>query len=292
MKRTTLLAFALLVGCVPPEEEEENQGIAVGNPGVVSMSLAEADEFTVTFAEASLDALGWASCGSGDALDELATALDLVAEPERLSFRAGDWCGVVVRFDGPLDLAAAWSDGVSAGTLTASIELPELKLGALDGPLQVDEDSAWALELASPDWLDAVALGLADGVDLAITPADPEHAQLVAAFTDETALFDDLDASGVVETVERDAGPAALPMQFAFNPDPSPDSTADAAGYASNGCSSAQSQAGSASWSLLLLVLGLARRRQRQPRPPTLHTPTPGPPSGSSTRASSRHGTP
>ncbi len=263
MKRFTLVVIALLVGCVPPEEEE-NQGIAVGNPGVVSMSLAEADEFTVTFAEATLQALGWASCDSGDQLDELYTTLDLATEPEALDFPAGDWCGVVVRFDGPLELELDWDDGVSQGSLVATVTLPELTLGAVDGPLEVDDATTWALELASPDWLDPDALGLADGVDLTITGKDDAHELLVAAFTDETALFDDIDASGLVESPERDEGAAALPMQIAFNPDPSPGSSADAAGYAS-GCSCAQGAPDSNAWAVVLLLgLGLARTRRRR----------------------------
>lgn len=262
MKRANVILFALLVGCVPPEEEE-NQGIAVGNPGVVSMSLAECDEFTVTFAEAPLQALGWASCDSTDRLDELYATLDLATGPEALDFPAGDWCGVVVRLDGPLELELDWDDGTSQGSLVASITLPELTLGAVDGPLAVDDTTAWALELASPDWLDPAALGLADGLDLTITAEDDEHELLVAAFTDETALFDDLDASGLVETPERDEGAVALPMQIAFNPDPYGGS-ADAAGY-STACSCEQDAAGSSTWAIaLLLSLGLVRTRRRR----------------------------
>ncbi len=261
MKRATVILIALLVGCVPPEEEE-NQGIAVGNPGVVSMSLAEADEFTVTFAEAPLQALGWASCDSTDRLDELDTTLDLASEPEAMDFPAGDWCGVVVRFSGPLELELDWDDGISQGSLVATLTLPELMLGAVDGPLEVDDETSWALEFASPDWLDPDVLGLAHGVELTITAEDDEHELLVAAFTDETALFDDLDASGLVETPERDEGAVALPMQIAFNPDPYGGS-ADAAGYAS-ACSCEQSAAGSSAWAIVLLLgLGLARTRRR-----------------------------
>ncbi len=293
MRRIHLLALALLVGCAPPEEEQ-NQGIAVGNPGVVSMSMAEAAGFTFTLVQAPIDALGWASCGAGDALDELATTLDLVDEPEPLPFPAGTWCGVVVRFAGPLELKATWEEGGATATLTAAVDLPDVLLGAIDGDLIVDEGTAWALELASPDWLDAGALGLADGVDLVIEVADPGHALLVAAFTDETALFHDADASGLVETEERDAGPAALPMQFAFNPDPAPGATADAAGY-SGGCTSGGPGSGGWTWALLSLLV-LAQRRRRsgsaQPRPPRLQMATPGPPSGSCTTPSSRQLTP
>ena len=159
MKRLApLLCLSLLVGCVPPDEEE-NQGIAVGNPGVVAMSLAEAEEWTVTVAEASVEALGWKACSGADRLDTLQTTLDLTADPTDLSFPAWDWCGVVVRFAGPVELEATWSDGAGTGSLAATVTLPELQLGVVDDPLAVDEDTAWALELASPDWLDAAALG-------------------------------------------------------------------------------------------------------------------------------------
>ena len=265
MKRLApLLCLSLLVGCVPPDEEE-NQGIAVGNPGVVAMSLAEAEEWTVTVAEASVEALGWKACSGADRLDTLQTTLDLTAEPTDLSFPAGDWCGVVVRFAGPVELEATWSDGVGTGSLAATVTLPELQLGVVDDPLAVDEDTAWALELASPDWLDAAALGVSDGVDVTVEDAeDALHAVLVAAFTDETALFDDADGSGHVESAERDAGAAALPMELAFNPDPQPGGTADAAGM-DPGCSCATggSTAGGAWMLLALLALRTRRRRLR-----------------------------
>ena len=261
--------LALLgLGCVPPDDEQ-NQGIAVGNPGVVALSLAAAEGFVWTAADASVSALGFASCGSGDTLRDVAGTLDLRDGPALLPFPAGSWCGLLVRFDGPLTIAASWSEAGASGTLTATLTVPEVTLGALAGTLAVDAGTAWALELASPDWLDAGALGLTDGVDLVVTEESPEHATLVAALTDETALFDDGDGSGLIEAPERDAGPAALPMELAFNLEPVAGVSSDASGGA--GCALAPAPTGPLGI-LLLLVSGslvsrrsTGRRRVRRP---------------------------
>ena len=279
MKRLLCLPLLLLCGCVPVDDEE-NQGIAVGNPGVVAMSLAEAAEFTLVSAEASVSALGWAGCGDGDRLTAVNSTIDLLAA-NAVEFPEGDWCGVVVRFAGPLEIEATWTDGVGSGSLFATVEVPELQLGAVDGDLVVDEDAAFALELASPDWLDAVDLGIADGVDLVVDAESPEHTLLLAALTDETALFDDTDGSGQIEQSERDAGPAALPTELAFNPDPMPGSSADAAGMSACSCSGGGDGASGLALLLLLSAGSLARRRSRSPRPARRRDRPPAPPAAS-----------
>lgn len=258
-RRLLLAALLLAVGCGEPQDNT-HEGIAVGNPGVVSMSLAEADTFTFTEASLPVDWVGFADCEGGARFVYPADA-DLAVTPLSLQAPAGEWCGIQVAFQGTATLAADWDDGVGTGSLSATLELADVGLQVVDARQTIDEDTELALELASPDWLDPGALGLADGVDLVIDIDDPEHGVIVAAIVDESAVFADEDGSGRVETAERDAGALALPATLGLNPDVG-GATADAAGM-SSGCSCASGgSAPSLGWAVLLL-LAVVRRRAR-----------------------------
>ncbi|MCO4768696.1 MAG: hypothetical protein KDA24_01605 [Deltaproteobacteria bacterium] len=253
-----LALCTLLAACVTDPADDTHEGIAVGNPGVVAMSLAAADGFNITKAELPVQWVGFAACSGTDVTTPVGGTTDLALAPLSVSIPAGAWCGVVVRFSGDAALEASWEDGVEAGTMEATVLLGDVELVVVDTALAVDEDTALALELASPDWLNPAALGLLDGALTTITTESPAHAVLVDAVVEESALFDDLDGSGLVDLPERDAGALALPGQIALNPDAG---SGDAVAGLSSGCSCSTGE-GRGGWGLaLLLLLPLLRRR-------------------------------
>ena len=113
MKRSLLLGLVLLAACRPPDDTHE--GIAVGNPGLVSMALATSSGFSLTRAELPIDWVGYASCGGSDRLASV-DRTDLVV-PATAAIPQGSWCGFVVALSGAATLEADWSEGVASGTL-------------------------------------------------------------------------------------------------------------------------------------------------------------------------------
>ncbi len=254
-----VLVGSLAGGACADPAESTHEGIAVGNPGVVAMSLAASPDVQVTLASLRPDWVGFAACGGQDRVVYPGGTVDLAVAPLQVDVPAGTWCGVAVRFGAGARLEASWDDGVGSGTLVADLDLPELTLRALEDGLAVDEDTMLALELGSPGWFDVQALGLVDGEEAVVAPSDPRHEVLVAALRDESALFDDLDASGLVDLPERQAGPLALPGELAFNPDVAAGLSSDSVDAA--GCSAAPGGSGPGlAWLLGLALVVLGRR--------------------------------
>lgn len=255
MKRSLLLGLVLLAACRPADDTHE--GIAVGNPGLVSMALATSSGFTLTRAELPIDWVGYASCSGSDRLASL-DRTDLVV-PATAAIPQGSWCGFVVALSGAATLEADWSEGGASGTLQATFTLSDVELQAVE-TIEVIDSTTLAIELASPDWLDPAALGLADGVDRVITGDDPEADLLRAALGDESAVFDDPDGSGLVESEERSVGAIALPGDVQFS-EAVAGVSSDAEGAAGCSCSSSEANPPTLLLWLLLSLLGYRGRR-------------------------------
>ncbi len=257
------LAIALLLmGC--QQEAEPDEGIAVGNPGLTSVSMAITDAVSLTSATGTLNRVRFAGaeCGGVDLTSYIDLPLDLALEPADFDFPGGPWCGLILDFTGPLVLTGTWDDGVALGDVDLSLNLGSVSLGAVEDALDVDQDSELAFELAAPGWLDDALLDLADGETL--DAEDPlEHDALVAAFADDSQLFDDGDGDGVVTEPERTTGPVATAMELRFESAGAyinGESSDAAQGLGSAcGCSSGGSPA-------LPLFLLLAVRRSRRRR--------------------------
>ena len=209
-----LWAMALLVGCQAGTTEHE--GIAVGNPGLASLSLAVSDGATLDSAAGRIASARFAGadCGGDDRASTLAQDVDLADGPASFDFPAGRWCGLILDLSGPLVLAGTWSEGAASGPLSATLDLGAVPLGAVDDALEVAEESELAFELGAPGWLDGSLADLADGEALEIDADSPEHDPLVAALRGDSGLFDDVDGDGVVARAERDLGPLAVAREL------------------------------------------------------------------------------
>ncbi len=258
-RRWTWTLSLLLLGCTPEADDERNEGIAVGNPGLLSVSLAVTADVDVTRADLDVTTLEFGGCGGYGA--EVGGAADLALEPAAFAIDAGRWCGVRLNLGAPLVVEASW--GTSAIALT--LDADEITVGAA-ASFDVDEETELAFEIGMPEWLDPVALGMTDGEDLVVGPGDDLHDELVAALHGDSALFDDLDGSGDVGGDERDAGPLALgDVEFTIEQTDAEGAYPNSAGYAGQACACAASvgvgDAGAAV--LLLLPLFAVSRRRR-----------------------------
>jgi len=249
----SLLALALVpvVGCVSPSEQQD--GTAVGNPGVVALALGTPADLEVDATEAVVGLATVTPCGEGEPVEiDLGDELLDLDEGVEADLPGGTWCSVVLEeveltIDGRLE--ADPDDGeysllLEVGTVT-------LNAPSFSG-FTVDEDEEFVLELAGLDWLSAADLSLTGGATVDVEPEDALHDGLATTVADGTALYDDADGDGEVSTAERDTGTEAS----VSNPTPEPD-TVPGAGPA---CSASD---GRATWLALLLAAaaGVGRRR-------------------------------
>ena len=260
--RTTLLltlALALLTACEQPVEVDpggDEMGIAIGNPGVVSLGIAASDDLSLTLAELPLAALDHHGCSAEPATGITDVTLDLTDGPASVELLAGTWCGLRLELADPLVVEAEWAPATGeAATVELALEVAMVDLEPLDdGSFTVDEETELALELAAPGWLDAELLALEDGDVLVVEPGHALHLDLFGAVTEDSAAFEDLDGSGLVEQPERDAGPLLVGGDLVFEAAPAGLSDSQ---YAS-GCSTSVAPRPDPGLLLLALALGVA----------------------------------
>lgn len=249
-------AMACLLGCDPSATEEDpDRGIAVGNPGLLSVSMALTAELEVTAASLEVSSFEFASCGGGSYASASGGVADLADEPEAFDFPAGAWCGVRLNPSGGFHVEATWG----TSTIVLDLEVADVSVGA-DETFDADEESEFAFELGTVDWLDPGVLGWVEGEDVTVDGEHDLHDVLVAALELDSALFDDLDGSGAVEQPERDAGPLATgEIQLSF--DIAPEAAGYTADSAQSGCGTSCSASGGTRrgglMGLALLLLGV-----------------------------------
>jgi uncharacterized protein (TIGR03382 family) len=240
------LAVLVLVGCERPPDE----GIAVGNPGKASMTLAlaAADGFAFEAAEVPVGAVGLEDCDGAAWQDQPGVVADLLG-PEAFELQAGTWCSLAVQWDGLLQARGTWTQDAASGDFELHLDLQDL---LVDAVVQLDDGGAVYLELAAPEWL--ADLELTDGELAVIDAAAADHAALVAAVESGSNLFVD-DGDGVLSPQERVVGPVAGTVPAEFFP-----SVAD--GISSDRAAGCSCTAGGSGASLLALLLLAVRRRR------------------------------
>ncbi len=257
-----LLITALLAGCPQPPDDGggdgDEMGIAIGNPGVVSLSIAASEDVELVLAELPVAALEHHGCDASHALGIQDVNLDLTDGPVAVELLPGTWCGLRVQLAEPLAIEATWAPATGeSAAISLELGASRVDLEPLDADtFTVDEQTWLALELAAPGWLDAELLDLQDG-DALVVDADHElHLPLVDAVARDSQAFDDLDNSGLAEAAERDDGPLLIGGSLSFEPAP-----AGMADVQSAGCSTSLLPGAEPGLLLLLLaLLGLAGR--------------------------------
>lgn len=197
MRPTWTLVIALAMGC---EARVPDHGTFVGNPGASLVALATAKSLAFTDLELADGLIVPVDCAgsSGDSVPF--SGIDLETP---LVLPAGEWCELGVVFGGDTRVLA---DGTSGGTLDMSLELVAFDLESV-ASVDLSADH-WVLELATPGWLSAEALGVTDGTDAVIGPHDPQGEAAADLVRDTSSLFRDDDRDGVISDEERGAGPA------------------------------------------------------------------------------------
>lgn len=204
-----VLAPLVVTGCVSPDSQQD--GTAVGNPGVVAFALGQPTDLTVEEGEAFFTSGTVSPCGSGDAvaLEELDESVSIEDGEIAFDLPAGTWCtmslaGLEVGASGLLEADpddGAWSMGLDVGELT-------LNAPSFSG-FRVNEEQVFVLELGAPGWFDATRLEAVAGEEVFVEPGDDAHDGLAADIAAASALFDDADGDGDVSAAERTEGSSA-----------------------------------------------------------------------------------
>lgn len=196
-RRAALFLGIALGACRTPPVE----GTSVGNPGETRMSMAKGTGLTIDAAEVTVVRTRWTDCAGVVTTLEEEQQVDLL-DSQVLQTPPGSWCGLEVVTRGATTVAATSDAGFGAAI---SLELGTLGLGT-SAPFFIDGD-VLALELGTPGWLDAAALG-ADTADVVVNAGSAAHAGLVAAASTGAGLYPD-DGDGQVSEGERGDGPVA-----------------------------------------------------------------------------------
>ncbi len=260
MKRPAAAVLAVLavlaVGC---PSEPVDDGTAVGNPSVTTMAIAGGDGFTIDSATATIASIRYTSCDRSESADTLDREVDLLGDAVEL--RPGTFCALLVDFGGPVRVSAEWSDGGDPASLDLTLAPGTLGLAPEGGSVRLDDD-VLVLELAAPDWLDAEALGLVAGEDLVVGEESAEHDALAGAIEEDSTLFQDVGADGVVAAEDRER-PVARIGEPTFAPDATAGLQSDA-----EGCTCATASPRSPGWALIALLALSVRRRRGGAAPP------------------------
>ena len=192
-----LSLFSLLMGCT---ERGPDEGIVVRSPGDTRITVAEGDDVQVTAAFVDgyeIEAVGCDADLSTSASIVKSEAINLVGE--ELSLPGGEWCSLTLRLDSSLEIEGESSSGA---TLTVELPVDELALEGGDG-FEVDGQN-YILELASPNWITALSLGM-DQPNVSMTMGDehPAYRLMMDALKRSSGLYEDVDSNGELSDAER-----------------------------------------------------------------------------------------
>ena len=251
-----ILAPLLVTGCVSPDSQQD--GTAVGNPGVVAFALGQPTDLTVEEGEAFFTSGTVSPCGTGDAvtLEDLDEPVSIEDGDLAFDLPAGTWCAM--RLAG-LEVAASGllEADPDEGEWSVALDVGEVTLNAPSfAGFTVDEEETFVLEIGAPGWFDATRLGALAGEEVSVEPGDDAHDELAADAAAGSALFDDLDGDGEVSAAERTEGSSASTA----NDEPH-DSGEDSENSGVPACSA--SPGAVAPW--MVLVVGVLLPRRRRP---------------------------
>lgn len=175
---TPLPLLALLVGCIPAPD----QGIAVGNPTVLSLQLANGEG--VDFASATGTAsMVWLSSPTEAYTLANNTTFNLISDAS-MEPPSGDWTALTFKFPGGVTLA------------TAELERT-LPVSSLVVTGAFSTSGSLILQLGSANWVDAATWQTASDADIAVL------------FESGTALYSDADNDSTLDADEEAAGAVA-----------------------------------------------------------------------------------
>ena len=274
MTRTRPILLSLALLATPPlltacQIENPEGGTAIGNPGVVAMTIASADQLDVE--EAWLFADGWSleSCDGQEPQTVPFEEGELALEGS-VEWPAGTWCSAtlveadLVLFgrlegEGDDDDDDDWDE---EGEFYIELMVPTFALtGPTTAGFVVAEDSDLLVELAAPGWTSAEEIGLDETTWVEVTSEDQLlHDELAGRVVEGTGLYEDSDGDWMVDPEEREAGALADTAE----PEPATDEgdDDDEGGLSGSGCQASVGGGQASGLSLILLAAaGLTRRR-------------------------------
>jgi len=240
-----LLGLGLLLGC---SAQESSEGTIVGNPG----KLRAARSAAVSYEEGSAQVtwIGLEGCDGETTFEvEPESEVELVGASEAFAeLPDGIWCSASV------ELAEVYLEG-SVDEVFVELEIEELELGvSSDSGFTLDGGLHTLWQLGPPDLMDEVVDGDADDVFI-----DEEHEaydDVLAAFEDRSAVYEDLDQDGQISAVDEAGGTLATGVDRDAEASDAEGSDTGVDRRATGGCG--RSQAAVVLW--LPLLFGLRRR--------------------------------
>lgn len=250
MKRSAILIYSLacLAACTG-DGGDPNEGIAIGNPGVMELAIGAAEGLEVTAALLETPELVLVDC-EGEATP-VPVEEDMLFLGAGVDVPSGDWCQLhaVAAFV----FIEAWVEDEPDQVILFELGVDTLILnGPTTDGFTIGEEELLLLEILPPDWTSAAELDPQEE-ELIVEPSHPMYEGFVALVREEAALFADADGDGVVDDEERDDG---LTASTAEPQEPDDDD-------ATPGCSASGGGAGSA---LLLFVVAATLRRRTSAR--------------------------
>jgi hypothetical protein len=238
-----MIPLILLAACM---DSGPNEGTIVGNPGDAALRLARTDGISFVEAIAYVSGLEMSSCTDSETAGERLSVeeeFDLTGDALFLELPAGDWCGIALDLDGPIEIYGEAGDE-DRTDLEAFLDIGEVSAES-SSAFGVDGNT-FVFELGEPGWLERGLFGeeseeceelwelfeeleedcedgdedaceeLEDieeevrdcGVD-EIDGEHPAHEELAASLASGSGLYSDPDGDGELSDGERDEGPVA-----------------------------------------------------------------------------------
>ncbi len=274
MRSWPLFLLAALCACAPAlDDDDDDQGIYIGNPGVTTLRLGAIAGTEPDDQGFAAEVMELRSC-DGEHADEVDLS-DGYLDGEEFEVPSGPWCEATLH-NVYVVMDAIEGEEPDERFLTLELEIPAIELSGLttDG-FEIVADGEYVLELGSPGWFDVDEVDF-EGEDFVwIGPEENEelHAELVERMAGDTALWGDANGNTEVDDEERDAGPVANPDEpVEPEPDPADDDDDDGSGPACAGSASSVAGSAAVAWpaSMALVVISLltttVRRRRSNPR--------------------------
>ena len=234
-----------LLGCTL--EKDPDSGTFVGNPGKMDVTVVDVHEdLQLAAADVQVDSIRLFACDGSSGRYDLDVLLDALS-PDGVEIVGGDFCGAELTLTSSYGVRV---QGVTtAGTLFTVFATDPEPLQVADGFRVDGTDVLWTVSLQNLTAADIDALG---PTEVIVGPGDPLSTAVFAGAAELAALYEDVDANGLLDDSDFLLG--------AYDPY---GITADAAAKADAGCG-CHSGSGPVGPALFLVALVTLSRRKRR----------------------------
>ncbi len=196
-----------LISLIACKTDVSFEGTLVGNPGRGMTRIAETKDLNVTTAQGRAISVNYSTDGVNFDThnEEIDTLLDLLNPSESLELRSGSWSALRIDFEDGPEIEGTRPEG---GNFT--LQMPELQVFLrADEGFNIEEDSAYVIEVGSPGWLKDDDFDASEGEDVLLSGDNGTLMTLQEALSEESGLYIDENDNGSIDSQERDEGQLA-----------------------------------------------------------------------------------